>query len=139
MLTQSFMHEIIDVPGEDVAAVHLNGTLDEDDFNAVFPFLKDQVERHNTARLLFELDGVDGWEPEEVWDTFAFDLRHAHDADRIAVVSDDPWETWLNRLALIFPDATVKVYDADARDEALAWLNGEDLEVDVPSPKGQDQ
>jgi len=133
------MHEILDVPGENVVAVRLGGTLTEDDFDTVFPFLKDQVERHNTARLLFELEDVDGWEPEEVWDGFSFDVRHAHDADRIAVVSDDPWQTWMDRLALIFPSAVVKVYDADTRDEALDWLNGEDMEVDVPSPKGQDQ
>jgi len=31
------------------------------------------------------------------------------------------------------------VYATGDRDDAVAWLNGEDLEVDVPSPKGQEQ
>ena len=45
----------------------------------------------------------------------------------------------MNRLDLIFPDAIVKVYGAGNREDALAWLNGEDMDVDVPSPKGQEQ
>lgn len=138
-LPDSSMHDIIDVPGENVAAVSLSGTLTEEDFHAVYPFIKDQIERHNTARFLFELDDVDGWEPEDVWDDFVFDVRHAHDADRIAVVSDDPWKPWMQRLGLAFPSAHVEVYEGGHRDDALEWLNGEDLEVDVPSPKGQDQ
>ncbi|PEN13541.1 STAS/SEC14 domain-containing protein [Longibacter salinarum] len=134
------MHEIIDVPGENVAAVSLSDTLTEDDFDAVYPFIKDQVERHNTVRLLFEMDGVDGWEPEEVWDDFVFDVRHAHDVDRVAVLTDDePFEAWMKRLDLAFPSAHVEVYETSERDSAIAWLNGEDLEVDVPSPKGQKQ
>jgi hypothetical protein len=134
------MHEIIDVPGENVAGVSLGGTLTEDDFDAVFPHIKDQVERHNTVRLLFELDGVDGWEPEEVWDDFMFDVRHARDVDRIALLSDEePWEGWMKRIELAFPSAHVEIYETDDRDDAVAWLNGEDLEVDVPSPKGQEQ
>ncbi|NBC85153.1 MAG: STAS/SEC14 domain-containing protein [Bacteroidetes bacterium] len=134
------MHEIIDVPGENVAGVILGDTLTEDDFNTVYPHVKDQVERHNTVRLLFELDGVDGWEPEEVWEDFMFDVRHARDVDRIAVLTDDePWEPLMSRFDLAFPSAHLEVYATGDRDDAVAWLNGEDLEVDVPSPKGQEQ
>lgn len=133
------MHELIEVPDENLAAIKLGGTLTEEDFEGMMPYLKDQIERHNTVRVMFVLDGVDGWEPEEVWDEFWFDVRHARDADRVAVVSSDPWETFMKRIELIFPSASVRTFDEDGQDDALGWIRGEDTDLDVPSPKGQEQ
>jgi hypothetical protein len=123
------MHEMLHTPDQNIIGFTLQETLTEDDFHSVIPRLKDTMERYTTVRVLFELDGVDGWEPEDLWGDLAFDLRHTKDVDRIAVVSDDPWEPMVEKLRFLFPSATVEFYDAGETDDAWSWLRGE---MEVP-------
>lgn len=124
------MHEPIETPERNIVGLKLSGTLTEEDLDALVPHLKHEIERLTTARLFFELDDVDGWEPESRWhDEFAFDVRHARDVDKIAVVSDTPWETWTDTLTGLFRRATIRTFPSDERGDALGWLSGD---MDVP-------
>jgi len=121
------MHDLHETPDQNIFGFTLSGTLTEDDYEAMVPFMTDKLERYTTVRILFELDDVDGWEPESLWDEWAFDLRHARDVDKVAVVGEEPWETWLSKLEVLFPTAQTQFYDE--ADEAWDWLRGG---MDVP-------
>jgi hypothetical protein len=121
------MHEIHETPDQNIFGFTLEGTLTEDDFEAVVPYMRDKMERYTTVRILFDVDTLEGWEPEEDWDAWAFDLRHAHDVDKVAVVGDAPWEPWLEKLTLLFPSAQTVVYEE--ADDGWDWLRGT---MDVP-------
>lgn len=123
------MHEILDLPDSNLIGITLSDSLTEDDFEALVPYLENELERHTTTRVLFELDDVDGWAPEEQWEDLAFDIRHVQDLDRIAIVGDDPWETWIEKVEFLFPTAQLQTYATEDRDEALSWLRGE---MEVP-------
>lgn len=118
------MHEILETSSLNVASIRLAGTLTEEDYDTLVPYFKDKVERHTTTRFCFQLDNLTDWD-EDVWASWSLDVRHTRDVDRVAVISDDPWETWLERLDLVFPAAIVKTFDADASDDAWAWVEGE--------------
>jgi hypothetical protein len=134
------MHEILDIPDPNIVGIELSGTLTEDDYNAIVPHLEHTMEAHTTSRAFFALDDVDGWEPDEVWSDWAFDIRHVRTLDKVAIVSDDPWDEWMKKVEVLFPSSTIHTFDADARDDAWDWLRG-DMDVpgigpgSVPDPK----
>lgn len=123
------MHEILDMPDSNLIGIELSDTLTEDDYEALVPYLENELERHTTTRLLFELDGVDAWEPEDQWESLAFDIRHVRDLDRVAIVGDDLWETWVDKTEFLFPTGQVRTFASDEREDALKWLRGG---MDVP-------
>ncbi len=123
------MIEIFDVPDPNIVGIHLSGTLTEDDHEAFASHLRDQMEAHTTIRALFEIEDVDGWEPEEQWEDLAFDIRLVQDVDKVAVIGADPWEPLADKIELLFPSSLIQTYEDADREEGLEWLRGE---MDVP-------
>jgi hypothetical protein len=129
------MHEIPDIPDLNIASVRLSGTLTQDDYDAVAPYVKDKAERHTTTRFCFVLDDVDAWGEDSDWPSWSLDVRHTRDVDKIAVISDAPWETWMKRLDLIFPAADVQTFETKAEDDAWSWLRGTPHAEDGAAPE----
>lgn len=126
------MHEILDLPDTNIAALRLSDTLTEEDYEDVESYLGHMFEAHTTARVLLELDDVSGWEPEEKWQNLTFDLRQLEDVDKVAIVgeaADDFHETLTDKLDVLFGPSQVKYYPDADREEALEWLRGE---MEVP-------
>jgi hypothetical protein len=138
------MHELLNFPDPNVYGIELSDTLTEEDHEVLTSTLRDSLEQHTTTRALFVMNDVDDWEPEERWEDLAFDIRHLRDLDKVAVVGDDLWETWLEKAELLFPMSTVQTYAAEDREEAIEWLRG-GMEVpglgpgSVPDPEAEAQ
>jgi len=123
------MHDFLDLPDPNLVGITLSDTLTEDDYEAFTSALEDQFAAHITTRLLLVMEDVDDWAPEEPWEDLAFDVRHLSDVDKVAIVSDDPWERWLEKTEALFPMSTIQTYDAADQEEALDWIRGD---MDVP-------
>ncbi len=134
------MHEFLDFPDPNLLSVELSDTLTEEDYESLVSTLEDHLRQHTTTRVLFVMDDVEGWEPEERWADLAFDIRHLRDLDKVAIVGDDVWETWLDKMEELFPLSVVQTYPSEDREEAVAWIRG-DMEVpglgpgSVPDPE----
>ena len=122
------MHELLDFPDPNLFGVELSGTLTKEDHDVLASELRNHLEQHTTTRALFVMDDVNDWEPDERWKDLAFDIRHLRDLDKVAIVGDDLWETWLEKVELLFPMSTIQTYAAEDREEAVEWLRG-DMEV----------
>lgn len=123
------MHEFLDLPDSNLVGIKLSDTLTEDDYEAFTSALEDHFESHITTRVLIVVEDVDDWSPEERWEDLAFDVRHLSDVDKVAVVGDDVWETWLDKVEVLFPMSAIQTYDADDQEEATDWIRGD---MDVP-------
>jgi hypothetical protein len=123
------MIEFLDFPDTNIVGVHLSDTLTEDDYEAFAPQLRDQMEAHTTVRVLFEIEDVEGWEPEARWDDLTFDIRQVEDVDKVAIVGDDPWEPLVDKIELLFPSSLIQTYEDADREDGLEWLRGE---MEVP-------
>ena len=119
------MIDILDFPDSNIVGFHLSDTLTEDDHETFTSHLRDQLKSHTTTRALFKIEDVDGWEPEDEWEEFALDIRHAQDLDKVAVIGDDPWEPLLEKIELLFPMSQLQTYEGADREEGLEWLRGE--------------
>jgi len=111
------MYESLDLPDTNILGFHLSDTLTEDDHDELASALRDTLEEHTTARVVFKIDGVDGWEPEEKWEEFALDIRHVQDLDKVAVVGDEVWAPLLEKIELLFPTSQIQTYDAQDESE----------------------
>ena len=118
------MHELLDTSALNITGVRRSGSLTEDDYHAVAPFLKDKAERYTTTRFCFVLEDVDPWDEDSLWSTWALDVRHTRGIDKIAVVSDAPPDAWMEKIALIFPAALVRTFAGGEEDAAWTWLRG---------------
>lgn len=122
------MHEILDLPDSNIVGLKLSDTLTEGDHEAIAAHMEDVFEEQITTRAFFVLDNVEGWTPEDVWEDWAFDIRQVQDLDKAAVVADDPWDPWLDKLDLLFPMAQIQTFATEDEEEALDWIRG-DMEV----------
>ncbi|MFB6099176.1 MAG: STAS/SEC14 domain-containing protein [Salinibacter sp.] len=138
------MHELLDFPDPNFFGVEFRDTLTEEDYDVLDSALADHLRKHTTTRVLFVMDDVDEWEPDEQWEELAFDIRHLSDLDKVAIVGDDLWETWIDKVEELFPTSLIQTYDAEDEEEALDWLRG-DMAVpglgpgSVPDPEATAQ
>jgi hypothetical protein len=123
------MHELLDLPDTNIVGFRLGDTLTEEDYDDFVSELRHELEAHTTTRLVLEIDGVDGWEPEDQWEALALDVRHVQDLDKVAVIGDDVWEPLLDKIELLFPMSQIQTYEDADREEALGWIRGD---MDVP-------
>ena len=123
------MHERLDFPDPNLFGIEFHDSLTKDDHDVLASALKSHLEAHTTTRVLFVMNDVDDWAPEEHWEDLAFDIRLVRDLDKVAVVGDDLWETWLEKVELLFPMSMIQTYAADDHEEALEWIRGG---MDVP-------
>ncbi len=108
-----------------VFRVEMRGLLRKADLDRCQAQLAAEMSRLGPVRLLFVLDGFEGWEPRDNWSDLTFYAKYGDSIDRIAIVGDERWRSE----ALMFAGAElrrgpVEFFDgssSDARD-ARAWL-----------------
>jgi hypothetical protein len=112
---------------EDAAVVRadVRGTLRKDELDACQRRLLDEFAQAGPVRLLFVLNGFDGWEPSAAWNDLSFLVRHGDAIARIAIVGPERWRSE----ALMFAgadlrSAPVQYFPDGAAAEARAWLRG---------------
>jgi hypothetical protein len=122
------MFEILDKwTGDGVVALRVSGKLMHDDYQGLIPKLEGAIEKYGAIRCLIDLMELDGIELRAVWDELRFDLKHATDVSRCAVVGDRDWERWATAAARpIFRRADVRFFDRADFEKALAWIQEPD-------------
>jgi hypothetical protein len=112
----------------DVVEVGVNGKLLHDDYQNVLPEFERIIAKHGSIRCLIEVGKITGIEPKALLDDLKFDVKHAKEIRRCAIVSEADWHAWLMRLwGLFMPKCTVKAFKPDHRDEAAAWVRAETM------------
>jgi hypothetical protein len=106
-----------------VFRMDVRGRLRKRDLEACQERLVGEMVRLGTVRLLFVLDGFEGWEPHDDWRDLTFYVKHGDAIDRIAIVGQERWRS----LALMFAiadlrKAPVEFFPESALAEARAWL-----------------
>ncbi len=106
-----------------VFGMRVSGKLLHQDYERFVPMLENLIEEHGSVRCLVEMTGLHGIELRALWDEIKFDVRHARQIERCAVVGDRAWEAWMTRLSRpIFSNAEIRFFDVTARDQAWEWI-----------------
>lgn len=74
-------------------------------------------------KLFLDLTNMAGFTVDVAWEDIKFTRAHAHDFERIAVVTTDQWTSWASWLGTAFTDADIQFFeDAAAAD---AWIHAD--------------
>ena len=74
------------------------------------------------VNLLFDLRDMIGYTLDVAWEEIKFFRRdHNHDFSKIAVVTDNQWQTWQAWLSRLLADADIRAFEDSA--EANAWVS----------------
>ena len=87
--------------------------------------LASRMSHQAPVRLLFLLDGFEGWEPRDNWSDLSFYAKYSDCIERIAIVGDERWRSE----ALMFSGADLRrapveyfAGSSGADGPARAWL-----------------
>jgi hypothetical protein len=120
--------------GDGVIALRVSGKLVHADYEGLVPRLERAIEEHGAIRCLIDMTELDGIEPRAVWDELSFDLKHATEVSRCAVVGDRAWKRWATVAARpIFRKAEVRYFEREDLEQAAEWVR-EGLAPSKPSP-----
>jgi len=100
------------------------GKVTDEDYKTVLvPAIENQLKSGGQAHLLLRFGPeFEGYTVHAAMDDALLGLRHLHDFERIAVVSDHAWLS--NSLRLFGPlmSSHLKVFSIDEMDEAKTWV-----------------
>lgn len=82
-----------------------------------------KVKFEGPVDLYFDLRQMADFTLDVAWEELAFSRSHAHDFNRIAVVTESQWVAWSAWLSQIFVRAEMRIFSDNA--EARAWLQAE--------------
>lgn len=115
------MYEILPETKDAFVALRLTGKLDEKDYEALLPMLKELIARHGKISLYWEMREFEGWTMDGLLSDAAFDAEHTDDFVRIAMVGEKKWHDWMTKLMKPFTSAEVRYFELDQAGTALSW------------------
>ena len=83
-----------------------------------------KVKFEGAIDLYFDLREMIDFTLDVAWEDIVFARAHAHDFNRIAVVTDSQWVSWSAWLSQIYVRAEMRVFDDDV--DARTWLDAEE-------------
>jgi hypothetical protein len=106
-----------------VLLLGLHGKLEHADYEKLVPQLETWLAEHGSIRCLVDMVDFHGFEARAIWDELRFDVRHAADIERCAVLGNRRWEAWMTQLSkALFRSAEVRYFNEGEREAALEWL-----------------
>lgn len=100
----------------------MSGTLHDEDYRHFQPIVEKALESHRKVRLLAHFEDFHGWDLHALWDDIRFSTQHCTDIERIALVGDRKWESWMAKVCKPFTLAKIEYFDVANIDAAWAWL-----------------
>jgi hypothetical protein len=117
------MIEILSRTSGKVFGMRVSGKLLHQDYQRFVPMLEKLIDDHGSIRCLVEMTDLHGVELRALWDEVRFDVCHARQIERCAVVGDRAWEAWMTKLSRpIFFNAEVRFFDLADREKAWQWI-----------------
>lgn len=103
-----------------VAAVIGEFTLN--DFNEFENAVEYALKFQGSANLLVDMRDMIGFTVDVAWKEIHFTRQHAHDFERIALVTGSEWQDWSAWLTRLFTNADMQIFEDYA--PALDWARG---------------
>lgn len=111
---------IVIEPERDLLKVHIYSDMTLDDFREFEQAVIDELKQYEHVNILLDLSSMTGFSVDVALEDLRFSKQHAHDYEKIAVVTDSQWLTWVSWLAAAFVSAEVRKFDDP--ESAAAWL-----------------
>lgn len=101
---------------------YVSDKLTQEDYDQFIPVLEETLEDWSNLRLYFEMQDFKGWRMRAAFMDIGFDLRHATDISKVAMVGEQQWQETLSKLMKPFTSADVRFFSLEKKEEALQWI-----------------
>lgn len=119
------MLQLLEESKGDLVAIRISGHVDKSDYAVMLPVLEEKIKQHSKIKVYAELQDVETYSLEALWEDVKFDIRHAADFKKAAIVGDQKWLDMLTIVASPFTSAQVKYFDFKEREQAMEWVKSE--------------
>jgi len=99
--------------------VRAEGTLSEREYRVSVPQIESDFSSHNHLLVLFDLEGLEGWDNGSRWKSLKFDSRHRTDVRAVGLLGSKKWERWIRKACRPFK---CPIRSFESREKALKWL-----------------
>lgn len=120
------MLQLLEESKGDLVALRVSGHIDKTDYDVMLPLLEEKIKQHNKISVYAEVQDVEDYTLTALWEDVKFDIRHASDFKKAAIVGDQKWLNLLASVAPPFTSAEVKYFNFMDRDKALDWVKSEE-------------
>ena len=131
------MLQILEEFQGDLVAFRISGNVDKNDYDVMLPLLEEKIRQHGKIRVYAEVQDVEAYSLRALYDEVKFDVKHAANFSKAAIVGDGEWLDWLTTMARPFTTAEVKYFNFSQRDAAWAWVHEETPPAGARSPSPQ--
>ncbi len=118
------MHKFLPETHDNFIALEISGKLDAGEYETMLPIIEKTIQQHGKVRLFWEMKDFDGWTAGGLWADGSFDVEHAGDFSRVAMVGGKKWHEWMTKAMMPFTSAEVRFFAPEERAEALDWARG---------------
>ena len=119
------MVEILPSTQGDLLATRVSEKLTSADYDILLPHLDKILAEHGEIRWYFEMVTFHGWDLAGFWRDVKFDVQHANDFSRIAMVGEKQWQQWMTDLMKPFTSAEIRFFELKDRNAALDWVQSD--------------
>ncbi|GAA4444792.1 STAS/SEC14 domain-containing protein [Pontibacter saemangeumensis] len=117
------MLQLLEESRGDLVAFRISGDVDKQDYNVMLPVLEERIRQHGKIRVYAEVQDVEAFSLRALYEDIKFDIAHATNFSRVAIVGDRSWIDWLTVMASPFTTANVKYFDFSQREAAWEWVH----------------
>jgi hypothetical protein len=116
------MIESMETGSPKIMGFKLIGKLHHEDYQWFVPLVEAAIAAEGKLRLILALCDFRGEDLHAAWDDLKFGLSHYSDFERIAIVGDRRWESWMAALCKPFTKASMKYFDMADVGQAWTWV-----------------
>ena len=116
------MLTILDKTANDVLGVEVQQRLTRADYTVATPTVEKIIYQYGHINLLIVLNQVTGWNAETALDDFKFSFKYYNNIKRLAIVGEQPWNGWLQKIATFLIEDEVKYFTLNKLDNAWQWI-----------------
>ncbi len=116
------MLSIHEEPGTNIIYTTAIGKLDQNDYDRLLPLAEAIIKREGSIRWYFEMEDFDGWTTGTAWRDLKFDVRHASDFEKVAIVGRQEWMRWATEVMQPFTSGEVEHFSLEEQAAAKAWI-----------------
>ncbi len=114
--------QILPLTQDNLIAVRVSAILTTEEFVHYKAIVNHVIEQYGEVRLYFEMEQFEGWQPESFLENGFFDLFHAHQFSKVAMVGEKTWQAWAAKLVNLVKRGEVRYFDLAQRMQALEWI-----------------
>lgn len=107
---------------DEYAELRVSGKLTDHDYREILPVLGHILTTRDKPKFLIILDHFEGWELSALWTDLRYDLEHAGEFGRMAVIGETSAAKWLTQFSNIFFPSEILYFGKDEEDLARSWL-----------------